>query len=145
MRHIISIILLVAFSSTSGNSQGTRFSACNNKINLNATVVQDHQIERLLCVHRELTESREGINGFRIQIFSDGGTQSRTRVLQRQRSFELSHPDIKTYVTYDAPDFKLRVGNFRTRLDAQRFLNQISSSFPGAYIVMDLIEFPDLN
>jgi len=144
MKYIISIIILFAFSAL-GFSQGSSFSRCNNKINLNVSVTQDPSIERLLCAHREFTENRDGIEGFRIQIFSDGGTQSRQRVFQRESVFNSRYPDVKSYVTYEAPDFKLRVGNFSTRLDAQRFLNQISPYFPSAYIVMDLIEFPDLD
>jgi len=144
MKVLISI-LAITFCLVIGASQAPQNSMCDNRINLNVKVYQDPVIERLLCAHRDFTEIREGINGFRIQIFSDGGTQSRSRVLQRQRLFDQRHPNVRSYVTHEAPDFKLRVGNFRTRLDAQRFLNQISSTFPGAYIVIDLIDFPELE
>ena len=41
--------------------------------------------------------------------------------------------------------FKIRVGDFRTRTEATKLFLIISREFPDAYIVPDIINFPDLN
>ncbi len=143
MKHFVNTFLVLIISAGAGLTQAPHFSACNNQIRLNVKVFQDAAIERLLCAHRLVVERKEGVRGYRIQITSDGGAQSRQRVFGRQSVFNSKYPNVKSYVTYDSPDFKLRVGNFSTRIDAQRFLNQISHEFPGSYIVIDQIEIID--
>ena len=41
--------------------------------------------------------------------------------------------------------FKVRVGDFRTKIEAIKLFQSISKEFPGAYFVPDVINFPDLN
>ncbi len=143
MKQILFAFLVLIVTAGTSFAQNTHFSACNNQIRLRVKVMQDPAIELLLCAHREVVERKDGIRGFRIQITSEGGAQSRQRIFGRQSAFNSRYPNVKSYVTYDAPDFKLRVGNFKTRIDAQRFLNHISHEFPGSYIVIDQIEVID--
>ncbi len=110
-------------------------------------VSQDEQIQLLMDVHQKLIKRQQGIPGFRVQIFMDSGTQARLRTQRARAEFESKYPDINAYITYDEPNFKLRVGDFRTRLDARRFIEYISEDYPreSVYIVLDTINFPDLD
>lgn len=110
-------------------------------------IEQDQKIDRLLQLHREAMERERGIPGYRIQIYMDSGNQARLRTQRARADFEQKYPDTKAYITYDEPNFKLRVGDFRTRLDARRFLEEISADYPSdqVYIVIDNINFPDLK
>jgi hypothetical protein len=110
-------------------------------------VSQDEKIRLLLDVHNELSKNRNGIPGFRVQIYMDSGTQARLRTQRARAEFESKYPDVNAYITYDEPNFKLRVGDFRTRLDARRFIEHISDDYPreSVYIVVDTINFPDLD
>jgi len=77
--------------------------------------------------------------GFRLQMIStprrDDATQMKTELLNR-------FPDQKTYTLFQSPNFKVRLGNFLKRDDAEKFRAQISKFFPkGIYIVEDTIEY----
>ncbi len=136
----ISFMLLVgaAFSQA-----GLR--APSDTTSLEVSVRQDLQIEKLLRAHQEVMSRERGINGFRVQIYSDSGNQSKLRTQRRQAEFAAKYPGVESYIIYDAPDFKLRVGDFRTRLDARRFLEKIAKDYEGAYIVVDMINFPGFD
>ncbi len=107
--------------------------------------VQDDIIEWLLEQRTEINESREGIQGFRVQIYSDSGIGSRLRTEKVKAEFDEKYPETGSYLIYEEPYFKIRVGNFRTRLDARRFLEKISRKYEYAFIVPDKIEFPDFE
>ena len=108
------------------------------------TVIKDERIEWLLEQHKLINASK-GVPGFRVQIYADLGTRSKQRTEEVQEEFDELYPEVGSYLIYEEPYFKLRVGNFRTRLDAKRFLESISSDFEYAFIVPDEIEFPGFD
>lgn len=116
------------------------------RVNIN----QNPRIDSLLKLHKQLNEAfinheeHDGIKGFRILIIFDSGNNSKTRVSQRKAGFESRYPEIKAYLIFKEPNYKLRVGDFRTELEAEGFLNRIRSRYPGAYVVPDKIKFPTL-
>jgi hypothetical protein len=80
------------------------------------------------------------IDGFRIQIASFQGTNSKNSIERVATQFKQLFPDIPNYVAFFEPYFRLRVGNYATKLEAYRALNAISGSFPGAFVVKDQID-----
>ncbi len=110
-----------------------------------AYVIQDPRIDYLLEAHREAMQAQRGIPGYRVHLFMDSGNRARLNAQRERAEFEEKFANIRAYVVYEAPYFKLRVGDFRTRLDARRFLEVVRRQYPGAYIVRDLINFPDLE
>ena len=58
----------------------------------------------------------------------------------KARVFE-QFPDWKPYLLYQSPNYKLRVGNFKTQEEAQDAMKQLSKLFPsGIYVIPDVIE-----
>jgi len=55
------------------------------------------------------------------------------------------YPDVGTYLTFKTPNYKVRIGDFRTKLDAQRFLNEIIADYPNAWIIEDQINLPKVE
>ena len=105
-------------------------------------IVQDEKVDLLVSKHIQINQSRKGIEGYRIQIFFDSGNNSKTNAQSIYEGFKAKYPDIRAYLTFTSPNYKVRVGDFRTRLDAQRFLNNIIEEYPNAWIIADLINFP---
>lgn len=80
--------------------------------------------------------------GYRVQIYFGGVRQKAAEV---KLDFAGKHPEIASYLTYLAPNFKVRVGDFRTRLEAQGFLKSIEGQYPTSFIVQDEIKLPVLK
>jgi hypothetical protein len=123
----------------------------SQEIDRRSYVKQDETITRLLQSHRQINQRQKQkgtdgfIDGFRVQIYTDSGNRSSLRTDRMKAEFDQKYPTIRSYKSYDEPYFKLRVGDFRTRLDAQRFLNEISSTYLFSIIVVDKINFPPLG
>ena len=83
-------------------------------------------------------------SGFRVRIFFDNTQTSRQRAFDVEAKFRELYPNVPTYHSYQDLYFKVTVGNFRTRTDALRFLNNIRKQYPGAFIVKENINFPSL-
>ena len=60
-------------------------------------------------------------------------------------AIEKKHPQITTYVTFREPYYRLRVGDFRTRLEAMEYLDRIKKNYPQAWVIKDKISFPELT
>ncbi|MBP5711319.1 MAG: SPOR domain-containing protein [Bacteroidales bacterium] len=98
-------------------------------------------IEQIEQQHQSAWKSIDGIEGFRIQIAAASGVNSKNTVQRAYEEFRSRFPEIPAYVTYAEPYFRLRVGNFRTRLEATATLEKIKGNYPGAYIIKDEIKF----
>jgi hypothetical protein len=90
------------------------------------TVEQSREIDKLLEFKKDL----KTIELFKIQIYS--GSRS---VAENTRSkFNSSYADIPSTIEYDTPNYKIWVGNFRSRLEADRALLKVKKEFPAAFI-----------
>ena len=90
-------------------------------------VNQDEEIETLIRLKKEVNKTK--VN-YRIQIFN--GT--RNEALKARSDFRKSFSDWSTFMRYETPNYKIWVGNFKTRLDADRALLKIKREFKSAFI-----------
>lgn len=105
-------------------------------------IIQDIRIEQLVTRHITANQRLSGVPGFRIRIFSQSGQTARQNANQVRGEFLKRFPDMDGYLTYDAPNFKVYVGDFRTRSEALKFHKRLSRDFPNAFIVADRINLP---
>jgi len=81
------------------------------------------------------------MKGFRIQAFFD---PDKNNVNQKRADYLAQFDEQQAYIDFLAPNFRLRIGDFRTKQDAEGFRDKIKLIFPDAIIVMDDIELPKL-
>lgn len=108
----------------------------------------DTLISRYILISKKIFAEKGyyGMDGFRIQIYASANRNAREESNKARAEFINKFPDIVSYPIFQDPGyFKVRVGDFRTRTEATRLFLIISKEFPDAYIVPDIINFPDLN
>ncbi len=98
---------------------------------------RDHRIDSLLDIHKQVNEEKQTIPGYRVQLFF--GTEKK-KANTIKSDFLKQYPDVNAYLVYRQPDYKVRVGDFRTRSDAFNFYHRIAADFGGAFIVKDDIK-----
>jgi hypothetical protein len=81
------------------------------------------------------------INGYRIQIAAYSGVNSKSQAEGAKNSFSSLFPYTKAYLVYSEPYFKVRVGDYYSRLQAYKDLEVIRLTYPSAYIVPDKINY----
>lgn len=83
------------------------------------------------------TDSMATGPGYRVQV---GFTNEIDRANSLRDSLASSLPDERTYVVYDAPYYKIRIGNFQDRVDAGRMVKTlVDMGFKEAWVVPDQI------
>ena len=86
---------------------------------------QDETISRLLSKHIQVNEYNPWVEGYRIQLYSISGVNSRDKANRFRAQFLIKHPNTKVYIVYQAPYYKVRLGDFRTKINALSFLQTI--------------------
>jgi hypothetical protein len=122
-------ILIMCFQQLSAQEKGK------------VTVTKDPQIDSLIA--RRLELNRAGVSGnnvtlsgFRVQIFSG---LDRALVYSEQVKFKTRYPGISSYISYTQPNYKLRVGDFRTRLEAEKLMNELKKYYNSMFIFSEMI------
>lgn len=109
----------------------------------------DTLISRYILMSNRALQENEGnygMSGWRIQIYNSSVRNAREESNKTRAEFISRFPNIPSYQKYFEPGyFRVRVGDFRTKAEATRVLMAISRNFPNAYIVPDIINFPELN
>lgn len=115
-------------------------------------IIQDKAVDSLLSRHilfnKKLVtaEGTQGREGFRIQIYNSSVRNAREESAKVRADFINRFPDIVSYAQYQEPGwFMVRVGDYRTKAEAYKYLLMIRKVFPNAYYVPATINFPDLN
>ncbi|CAL65147.1 SPOR domain-containing protein [Christiangramia forsetii] len=95
----------------------------------NINIQQNQKIEKLMDVKTELNKNNKIGDRYVIQLFY-GDNGEANEVIQKYRNV-YTYP---SQITYEAPNYKVWVGNFRSRLEADRALLKVKETFPSAFI-----------
>jgi hypothetical protein len=96
------------------------------------TVNAPENFDVLIGNYKKQQEVKASIPGYRIHVISN---RDRNEVNKLKAKIYSEFPDMEPFMSYHAPNFKLRVGNYFYKIDAFRDLQKISASFPGTFIV----------
>ena len=77
------------------------------------------------------------VSVYRLRIFFDNKRNARGVSEQVLTEFSEAYPDVPAFRGYINPYFKVTVGNFRTKSEAMKFLNQIKGQYPSVFLVRE--------
>lgn len=99
----------------------------------------DLLVKRQSDINEETTRNaRKVARGFRLLVVN---TNSREEAMNAKTKLYQYFPDLKSYLLYQSPYFKLKAGNFREKKDAENYQRKLNKVFPkGVFIMSDLIE-----
>ena len=105
------------------------------------TVIKDPQIDSLISRRLQLSKSGNSGSsissvGYRVQIFSG---LAREEAYAEQTKFKAQYPSVTSYISYTQPNYRVRVGDFRTKLEAQKFMNELKSKYSSLFIFAEKI------
>lgn len=69
--------------------------------------------------------------GFRIQAYTDNNSNAKAAAQKRARDIAMKFPQYRSYISYKAPSWRLRIGDFKTQREAQEALRRIKSVYPN--------------
>lgn len=104
----------------------------------NITITGDVAVSQLVAKHIEFNEKVKTVPGYRIQVASLSGGNAKNRAFELKDKIKVEFPSVETYVIYVEPNFRVKVGDFRTRLEAYAFLQVLKDSYPGTILRDDI-------
>ena len=113
-------------------------------VDSNTVIVhKDPRLDLLVKKQANINEvtSRDGRRtdkGFRLMIIS---TNNRDEAIAAKTKVYTFFPDLKAYMWYQSPYFRVKAGNFKERKDAEAYQRRLNTYFPkGVFIMKDIIE-----
>ena len=103
---------------------------------------QDKRVEQLIQRQKDIHAADATIDGFRIQIFMESGNDAVELANAAIEEFKEKYPDMPIYLVFGQPYYRLRVGDFRTRLEAEKVFQTLSKDYKKAFITSDRIQLP---
>ena len=74
--------------------------------------------------------------GFRVQIYSGA---NRSEAYAEQARFKSLYKGIDTYISYEEPNYRVKVGDFRSRSEAQDLMQGLRREFNNVFIFTEEI------
>jgi hypothetical protein len=94
------------------------------------TISKNKKIDALLELKKEANLDETSSKKYKIQIFSGSLIEAR----KSNSNYKLKYLKWKSTLEFETPNYKIWVGNFRTKLEADRALTEIKKSFEHAFI-----------
>jgi len=82
------------------------------------------------------------LSGYRIRVYFDNGQNARARSEAIARTISGTFPGIGVYRTFESPNYKVTVGDFRTKDEALKVYHALKSTYPTALLLKDTINYP---
>jgi hypothetical protein len=136
-------ILLIATLFISIHSIGQDTIPANQGDSNSIIVHKDRRIDLLVKKQAQINEetsreSRRVGKGYRLLVIN---TNKRDEAVAAKTKVFTFFPELKSYLIYQSPFYKLKVGNFKERKEAQEYLERLKKYFPqGVFIMNDTIE-----
>jgi len=107
------------------------FSNFNTLLAQEVTVKQDPKLEQLLNEKRKVNASITINNLYKIQVFNGSSEESKKTLIQ----FKKENKNYDATIVFSTPIYKVWVGNFKTRIEAERNLNILKKKYPNAILI----------
>jgi hypothetical protein len=107
-------------------------------------IVKDSRIDALVRSEGAIVPPATSpqITGYRVQLFFD---TNKSAVDDARSRFVAMFPKVDTYVQFTAPHYFLKVGDFRTQMEAERVKAEAEASFPASFVVKEKINLPRID
>ena len=105
-------------------------------------ITKDPRFDELVAKQKRLNAATQTMPGYRIQIYFGAVSQKASEV---KLEFASRFTGVPAYLTYQQPNFKVRVGDYRSRFEAQKFLKDIDGMFPSGFIVPEDVKLPPIK
>ena len=144
MRSFFVFVFVLAVSSVFARKPGYMNDLNRNVFDIlqaveeNEGIIHIHQSQRmkeLVLTHIAMNKNAGGVEGYRVQLFSGGGSKAREEALEVKGKVLSNWPDERVYVKYSAPFWRVRVGSFRHKHEALPLMKKLDEEFPASYIV----------
>ncbi len=131
------LCFFVASAYSQGNTGATFFNKISNQGSSQGslTIVQDPGIAKLVGIHMDASNRSKLIDGFRIQLYLGSNNNAKNEATQVKTRLLSLFPNERPHVIYEAPFWRVQVGDFRSKDEALSLYKKLKPEFPSCYAV----------
>lgn len=101
---------------------------------------QDMRLDQYMQLHKNIWSDKHELPGWRIQVFTGSVRANAFRV---KNNLMAIYPEMPSYMDYDLPNYKVRLGDFFDKETADLFCREVREEhYPGAFLVKETIPLP---
>lgn len=150
MKRFLLILSLLVLGAASLQAQETETVAPMDSTLLGRSILSvmgsGVQISQSTAVQQAMAEyirinANKPITGYRIRVYYDNGPQARSKSELIERTLQ-QQLNASVYRSFESPNYKVTVGDFRTKDEALRIYNALKGTYPTAYIIKETINYP---
>ncbi len=153
---VLAVLFVLSFQAAGQGSSSSVDSTLVGRSIFNLLPSREKGSKATVTVHQS-QEIREAFNRqvaanaskrvvvYRIRIYNDNKQNARAASESAMSRFKAMYPGISAYRSYVNPFFKVTVGDFRSRPEADRLLQQLRGSFPTAFVVKETALASEVN
>ena len=149
MKRIFVILSLLVLSAAALQAQEVETAPVDSTLlgkSILSVIGSGIQITQSAAVQQAMdTYVRENANkpltGYRIRVYYDNGPQARAKSEAIEKTLQQQFR-AAVYRSFESPNYKVTVGDFRTKDEALRIYNALKWTYPTAYIIKETINYP---
>lgn len=115
------------------------------KVNAQVKILADGRLQTILERHIEYNEMSRSIQGYRVRVNSFTGDNAKAKAFALKKDLQSKYPQMRVYVTFDEPNFIVKIGDFLTRLDAFALYYDLRKQVNTTQIIRDWINNPVIS
>jgi inner membrane protein involved in colicin E2 resistance len=97
----------------------------------NIKVTQDPKFEQLLAEKRKINSSLTVNERYKIQVYNGDSETAKKTLTEFKREFK----NLDGTIVFNTPTYKVWIGNFKTKIEAERNLNDLRKKYPNALVI----------
>lgn len=140
MNRVFSFIMIICLVHIAGAQQSSdvfqRLDQRNDKDGV-VSIVQHAGIADMVKMHIDQNKRMGGIEGWRINLYSGSGSDAKKEAQEIKGKAMSEFPDEKVYLIYNAPFWRVRVGDFRDKSESLKLYYKLKREFSSCYPVKD--------
>jgi hypothetical protein len=120
---------------------GSLFAQDSSSVVIHKDPRVDLLVKKQVEINEEASKRARSAKGFRLLIIN---TNKRDDAINAKATVYKFFPELKSYLYYQTPYFKLKAGNFREKKDAEAYQKKLNRFFPkGVFLMPDIIELKE--
>ncbi len=132
---VISFLVLEGKAQSSSGQEVFEKVISKNGSEGSVEITQSLEIEELVGIHLDMNKRSGGIDGFRIQLYLGSSNNAKKEAGEVKAKVLSLFQDEKIYMMYEAPFWRVQVGDFRSKSESLDLYRKLKKEFPSCYPV----------